>query len=115
MYLSFSQETLSYIEREGLAPNIITWGVLAHACSGTDHCYEIIQGMKISGHVMNSIIAAALFKKGIEFKNFKFIYQLMSYMKKRRIKPDDRIFKMLDDFKKDMERRLTHGKVISYY
>ncbi|KAK0088180.1 hypothetical protein PV325_012847 [Microctonus aethiopoides] len=93
-----AKKVLDEIQREGLIPNIVTWGVLAIGCRTHDEAIGLIEGMEATGHPLNTIVATTLLSNACLINHFVFVLDIMQRMYKNRVKPTEVTYKILDQF-----------------
>ncbi|XP_008561193.1 pentatricopeptide repeat-containing protein 1, mitochondrial [Microplitis demolitor] len=92
------------IQHSGLSPNIITWGVLALGCHRREEAQTLLDGMKMSGHRLNAVIAGALIANATINNNFLYILDIMNLMAKEKIKPSKELYSILDNFQQKISK-----------
>ncbi|KAK0163369.1 hypothetical protein PV327_007057 [Microctonus hyperodae] len=93
-----AKKVLDEIQREGLIPNIITWGVLAIGCRTYEEAIALIEGMEATGHPLNTIVATTLIGNACSKNHFVFVLDIMQRMYDNRVKPTEVTYKVLDQF-----------------
>ena len=93
------QAILADIEKEGLQPDIFTWGALALACQRPDEGREMLACLESIGITPNYFIYGALIRAACDKMEIEYIIELMESMTHKRVKPSNPIYTMLDNFK----------------
>lgn len=105
------QAVLDDIQRSGVYPDIITWGVLALGCQSWDDARALLDGMETTGHTINTVIAGALLGNACSNKLYPYILDIMKRMEEEKVKPSDHVYKILDKFVTKVEESLKEKRV----
>ncbi|XP_014467840.1 PREDICTED: uncharacterized protein LOC106740889 [Dinoponera quadriceps] len=106
-----AKEVIQITERKSLAPNIMTFGVLALSCQEYQDAKEFLDGMEAFGYRPNIIIMGALLGTACCKNNFGFLMLVMDYMERNQIKPNKKIIESLTKFSKKIPNlRKPKGK-----
>ncbi|KAG7205378.1 hypothetical protein KM043_007374 [Ampulex compressa] len=100
---------LGELQQNHMAPDIITFGVLALSCVKRKQALEVIEGMEAIGYKPNTIIMGTFIKKACVRKNFDYALHMMKYMSKNHIKPTERTLNTLDQFESNVKIMINKG------
>jgi pentatricopeptide repeat domain-containing protein 1 len=112
-----AKEILSdMVRKANLKPDIVTYGILALGCKTREQAWELINEMNEKGIKMNMPILGAMVRQGCCTRNFRYIMDILRIIQKFNMKPNVKIFEMLDNFvkecnhfkKKDKQNTPTH-------
>ncbi|XP_034940243.1 pentatricopeptide repeat-containing protein 1, mitochondrial [Chelonus insularis] len=93
-----AKSVLDDIQHHRLTPNIMTWGVLALTCSTLEDARALIQNMRTTGHLVNSVIIGALIGNASCTNDFDYIHEMMDKIVRYKIRPSKELYEILDKF-----------------
>ncbi|XP_032663276.1 pentatricopeptide repeat-containing protein 1, mitochondrial isoform X2 [Odontomachus brunneus] len=106
-----AKEVIQITEKKSLAPNVMTFGVLALGCQEYNDAREFLAGIEAFGYKPNVVIMGTLIRTACFNKNLGYVLFMMEYMKENRIKPNTKIIQMLVEFSNNMQKlRKPKGK-----
>lgn len=108
---------LDEIQIRGLTPNIITWGVLALGCHTRNDAVALLDGMELSGHELNAVIAGTLIANATMTNHFVYILDIMNLLSKKGIQPSPELYDILDKFQQKISKivlKKVSKKIFSY-
>lgn len=115
LYFVFFQEVLNDIQRHNLAPDMITWGVLALGCHTLEDAKIFLHGLEATGHTLNAVIAGSLLGNACCSNRIAYILEIMRLMSTERIVPSKHIYTILDRYKLKLEDTLKHDRSSKLY
>ncbi|XP_044009742.1 pentatricopeptide repeat-containing protein 1, mitochondrial [Aphidius gifuensis] len=105
-----AKEVLNDIQRIGVHPDVITWGVLALGCQSHEDALALLEGMDATGHTLNTVIAGALIGNACSTNQYKYILDIMRIMKEEKVAPSKHLYKIIDKFINRVENSLVEKK-----
>ncbi|XP_043285642.1 pentatricopeptide repeat-containing protein 1, mitochondrial [Venturia canescens] len=105
-----AKEILDDIQRNGLFPDIITWGILALGCHTLADAQQLMDGMEVTGHRLNEIIAGTLINNACRKMRFAYVLGIMNSMSHLRIQPNYELYCTLDAFEKEVKEMMRSRK-----
>lgn len=106
-----AKKVLEEIQHKHMLPNVMTFGVLALGCNRIEEAEELLEGLEIAGYVPNVVILGTLIHNACRADNSTYVIRMMDYMINNNIKPNDKIYILLDKYKETMSQILLSKKI----
>ncbi|XP_014606536.1 PREDICTED: pentatricopeptide repeat-containing protein 1, mitochondrial [Polistes canadensis] len=106
-----AKKVLEEIQRKHMLPNVMTFGVLALGCNRIKEAKELLEGLEIAGYVPNVVILGTLISNACNALDTKYVIEIMVYMIDNKIKPNDKIYILLDKYKETLSQMLLSKKI----
>ncbi|XP_015171019.1 PREDICTED: pentatricopeptide repeat-containing protein 1, mitochondrial [Polistes dominula] len=106
-----AKKVLEEIQRRHMLPNIMTFGVLALGCQKVKEAVELLEGLDIAGYVPNVVILGTLISNACHALDTKYLMEIMDYMTKNKLKANDKIYVLLDNYKETLSQMLLSKKI----
>lgn len=99
---------LKLIQRSGLYPDIVTFGVLALGCRTKQEAQCLLADMRDSGFRMNSEILGAMLRQGCCHFNFEYVLAIMETVIEEEVEPSEKFLEHLENFHKNCQRKIRN-------